>query len=66
MVNIQVKSETSKAEWLMKIATTLDFRIHLETFWTLVGVKKGGNAGRDLIFMNRAFITISMKVQDFL
>ena len=64
LVNIQVKSETSKAKWLMEIATNPEFRIHLETFSILVGVQKGGNAGRDLIFMNRAFITRVMKVQD--
>ena len=62
LVNIQVKSETSKAKWLMEIATNPEFRIHLETFSILVGVQKGGNAGRDLIFMNIAFITRVMKV----
>ena len=64
LVNIQVKSETSKAKWLMEIATNPEFKIHLETFSILVGAQKGGNAGRDLIFMNRAFITRVMKVQD--
>ena len=29
LVNIQIKSETSKAKWLMEIATNPDYRIHL-------------------------------------
>ena len=57
LVNIQVKSETSKAKWLMEIATNTEFKIHLETFSTLVGVQKGGNADKNLIFMTRPFIT---------
>ena len=64
LVNIQVKSETSKAKWLMEIATNPNFKVHLETFSTLVGVQKGNNKGKDLIFMNKNFITRTMKVQD--
>ena len=45
LVNIQVKSETSKAKWLMEIATNPDLKIHLETFSNLVGVQKGANEG---------------------
>ena len=48
----------------MEIATNPEFKIHLETFSTLVGVQKGGNAGKDLIFMNRSFITRVMKIED--
>ena len=48
----------------MEIATNPEFTIHLETFSALVGVQKGGNQGKDLIFMNKAFITRVMKVQD--
>ena len=64
LVNIQIKSETSKAKWLMEIATNPDFKIHLETFSMLVGTQKGDNKGKDLIFMNKAFITHVMKVRN--
>ena len=43
LVNIQVKSETSKAKWLMEIMTNPDFKIHLETFSILAGEQKGQN-----------------------
>ena len=64
LVNIQVKSETSKAKWLMEIATNPDFRIHLETFSNLVGVQKGDNKGKDLIFMDKNFLTRTMKISN--
>ena len=64
LVNIQVKSETSKAKWLMEIVTKPEFKIHLETFSALVGIQKGENRGKDIIFMDRSFITRSLQVSD--
>ena len=61
LVNIQVKSETSKAKWLMEIATKVEFKINLETFSALVGPQKGNNSGRDLIFMNKSYISRILK-----
>ena len=37
LVNIQIKSETSKAKWLMEIATKPQFKVNLELFSLLVG-----------------------------
>ena len=62
LVNIQIKSETSKAKWLMEIATNPDFKIHLETFSNILGIQKGNNKGKDLIFMSNTFITRIMKI----
>ena len=62
LVNIQIKSETSKAKWLMEITTNPDFKIHLQTFSNLVGVQKGDNKGKDLIFTSTTFITRIMKI----
>ena len=64
LVNIQVKSETSKAKWLMEIATNPDLKIHLETFSLIVGTQKGENRGKDIIFMDRSFLTRSLQVSD--
>ena len=64
LVNIQVKSETSKAKWLMEIATNPAFRIHLEIFSNLVGVQKGDNQGKNLIFMEKNFILRTMKISN--
>ena len=64
LVNIQIKSETSKAKWLMEITTNPEFKIHLETFTNLVGIQKGNNKGKDLIFTSRTYITRVMKIQN--
>ena len=51
LVNIQVKSETSKAKWLMEIATKPEFKVNLDIFSSLIGMQKGNTSGKDLIFM---------------
>ena len=63
LVNIQVKSETSKAKWLMEIATNPNFKINLSTFTSILGVHKGNTSGRDIIFAQGSFITRVMKVK---
>ena len=62
LVNVQVKSATSKAKWLLEMATNPYFRVNLDIFSSLVGVQRGDNRGRDLIFMHRAHITRTMKI----
>jgi hypothetical protein len=57
LVNIQLKSETSKAKWLVEIATNRSFKIHLELFTELVGRQKGNNLGKDLIFMLKRHVS---------
>ena len=64
LVNIQVKSETSKAKWLMEMATNTDFRINLLTFSDVLGVQEGNNYGRDLIFMDKSFISRTLKTDN--
>ena len=64
LVNMQVKSEASKAKWLMEMATNPDFRINLLTFSDLLGVQEGNNYGRDLIFMDKSFISRTLKTDN--
>ena len=40
------------------------FRTRLETLCNLVGVQEGDNKGKDLIFMDKNFITRTMKISD--
>ena len=56
-MNIQVKSATSKAKWLMEIASNDTFKVNLGTFTTLLGTQKGNYSGRDLIFMDKGYIS---------
>ena len=62
LVNIQVKSETSKAKWLMDIATNSEFKVNRETFSLLLGTQKGNISGTDLIFTNKTYISRIMKI----
>ena len=64
LVNIQVKSETSKAKWLLEMATNSNFRINLLTFSELLGIQEGNNYGRDLVFMDKSFITRTLRTDN--
>ena len=57
LAKIQVKSETSKAKWLMEMVTNNDFRLFLLTFSEMLGIQEGNNYERDLVFMDKSFIT---------
>ena len=57
LVNIQVKSETSKAKWLMELATNPDSKLNLDIVTALIGTRKGNTNGRDLFFMHKSHIT---------
>ena len=50
LVNLQIKSETSKAKWLVEIATNPHLKINLDIFTNLIGTQKGNISGKDIIF----------------
>ena len=62
LVNIQVKSEGSKARWLTEIATNPQLKVNFDIFSTLIGTQNGHNTGWDLIFMHKAHITRVMNI----
>ena len=64
LVNVQIKSETSKARWMMEMATKAEFGVNLKIFSDLVGIHKGNNCGKDLIFMDRRYVTHVMKINN--
>ncbi len=42
LVNVQVKSATSKAKWLLEMATNPYFKVNLDIFSSLVGIQRRG------------------------
>ena len=56
LINMQIKSETSKAKWLIEIETNPILKLHLDIFESLIGTQKGNIAGRDLIFVQNSYI----------
>ena len=55
VINLQIKSETSKAKWLIEIATKPDLQTNLNIFTTLIGTQKGNISGRDIIFLQKSY-----------
>ena len=61
LVNVQIKSETSKAKWLMEMVTKPQFKINLDIFTNLVGTQKGNIKGKDLIFLQKSYMSHILK-----
>ena len=57
LINIKLKSETPKVQWLTKIVTECDLRVHLHLFNALIGKQKGGLRGQDIIFAEHSYVT---------
>ena len=57
LVNIQIKSATSKAKWLMEIATKPELKVNFDLFVSITDIQKGNNSGRDLISMLKPHIS---------
>ena len=64
LVNVQIKSETSKAKWLTEMASDPNCKVHLQIFNDLMGHQKGNNTGKDMIFMHTPHITRVMKIDN--
>ena len=59
LINIKIKSEISKAKWLIEIVTNPDLKMNLYIFSTLLGTQKGNISGRDLIFFTKIVLSKS-------
>ena len=65
LVNVQIKSATSKAKWLMELATNKDRKVNLAIFTELNGRHKGNTFGKDLIFRLKPYITRLKEITPF-
>ena len=61
LINIQIKSETAKAKWLLEIATNDELKLNLMIFTSLLGQQKGNISGRDLIFLQTSYFKRQLK-----
>ena len=64
LVNIKVKSEISKAKWLVDLVSNPNLKVHLHLFESLLGVQKGHISGRDLIFLEHSYIQRILKTDN--
>ena len=63
LVNLQIKSETSKAKWLVEIATNPHLKINLDIFTNLIGTQKGNISGKDIIFKKKSYFQNQLKTE---
>ena len=63
LINIQIKSETSKAKWLVDITTHENLKLNRKVFTELFGQQKGDIGGKDLLFLNRSYLITQFKNQ---
>ena len=61
LVNVQIKSEVSKAKWLIDITINPSLTLSYSIFHNLLGVQKGGIFGRDLIFLQPSYMQRHLK-----
>ena len=64
LINIKVKSEISKAKWLVELTTNPKLKVHLHLFKALLGVQKGDISGKDLIFLESSYIQRILKTDN--
>ena len=64
LINIQVKSETSKAKWLIEMASDASLQINLDIYCDLIGIQKGNISGRDLIFLEKSYMQHQLKTEN--
>ena len=63
LINIQIKSETLKAKWMIEMATNPDLKLNLDIFTALIGNQKGNICGRDLIYLQKSYIRCQLKTE---
>ena len=63
LVNVQIKSETSKAKWMIDLVTNPNLELNFKVFTTLIGNQKGNISGRDLVFVEKSYIQYQLKTE---
>ena len=61
LLNVEIKSQTSKAKWLIEIVTNVNFKINLDIFNYLIGSQNGGISGKDIIFLEKSYFQRQLK-----
>ena len=60
--NVKIKSQISKAKWLIEMASNPNLTAHLLLFQNLIGPQKGNISGRDLIFLRCSYMQRHLKI----
>lgn len=63
LINLQMKSETSKVKWLIELATDPNLNLNLGIFTALLGQQKGNITGRNLMFLPQSYMQHQLKTE---
>ena len=55
LINLEVKSQSAQAKWMIQLASDENFRLNLDIFSRLMGPQKGNITGKDIIFLQRSY-----------
>ena len=55
LINIKLKSETPKIDWLFNLISDDNLHIHLNIFNSLIGIQSGHLRGEDIIFADSSY-----------
>ena len=61
LVNVQIKSQISKAKWLIELVSNPELSSHFQLFLRLLGPQKGNISGRHLLFLETSYIHKHLK-----
>ena len=61
LVNVQIKSQISKAKWLIELVSNPELSAHLQLFHRLIGPQKGNISGKHLLFVETSYIQRHLK-----
>ena len=50
LMNLEVKSQSAQAKWMIQLASDENFRLNLDMFSRLMGLQKGYITGKDIYF----------------
>ena len=63
LLNVEIKSQTSKVKWLTEIVSDINLKLYLEIFTTLIGTQDGKVSGKDLMFLEKQYYRRHLKTK---
>ena len=63
LINLELKSQSAQAKWLIQLASNENFRLNLNIFSRLLGPQTGDIKGRDILFLQKSYFQRILKTQ---
>ena len=63
LINLDVKSQSAQAKWLIKLVSNENFILNLNVFSRLLGTQIGDIKGKDIIFLQKSYFQRTLKTR---